>query len=65
MAFSENGEAFFVLVLWVYFDVLLGNVQEERAVIVDELGYSHSASLVDYFALVISVLTSAYSIGSH
>lgn len=33
---------------WWYFHILLGNVYEKRTVVVDDLGDSQSASLIDY-----------------
>lgn len=51
MAFSEYGESFFVVFLGRSVDLLLGDVQQQCAIVVDQLGHSHCAGLVDCISI--------------
>lgn len=56
MAFAEHSVSFLVLIVWVYFDVLLRDMQQKSSIVVDEFGHSHCAGLVDCFSMKISIL---------
>lgn len=56
MAVAEHCVSFLVLIVWVYFDILLGDMQQKSSVVVDEFGHSHCAGLVDCFPMNISIL---------
>jgi hypothetical protein len=60
MAITEHDVSFFVLVVWVYIDVLLRDMQQKSSVVVDEFGYSHCAGLIDCFPVNISILAGKF-----
>lgn len=56
MAFAKHRVSFLVLVVWVYIDILLRNMQQKGSVVIDEFSHSHCAGLVDCFSMNISIL---------